>query len=423
MPITPTYTNVFTDSNIYTTNVSYSPITLDADINLVWPLERQTDQTYVASNIIDVDAEAGHTITMPNAKLVGNGQSILFNNVGSNTFSVLDFDGSPIISPASGIAWQVYLTDNSTDAGVWETTQFGAATSSADAAALAGYGLKAIATTLNQKESVSAKTISYAILSSDRASLINWTAAGVGIITMPDPAVVGDDFFVDIRNSGSSAITISRTAGLINGLTSLTFNAGDSARFISDGVGFITVGYGQNSQFLFDYTTVNLAGQTTYTLSGAELNRIAYSFYGLLAADCTVTVPATVQQYWVTNNTTGGFTVKFKVLGSVATPISVGPVAAAILYSNGTDMVYADTFRASFPIAIADGGTGATTAAGARTNLGGTATGVAVFTAASAAAARASLGSTATGDAVFIAATQQAGVDAFGITEVDGGTY
>lgn len=43
-------------------------------------------------------------------------------------------------------------------------------------------------------------------------------------------------------------------------------------------------------------------------------------------------------------------------------------------------------------LAIADGGTGATTAAAARTSLGGTTTGVALFTTASAAAARTTLG-------------------------------
>ena len=55
-------------------------------------------------------------------------------------------------------------------------------------------------------------------------------------------------------------------------------------------------------------------------------------------------------------------------------------------------------------LAIADGGTGASTAAGARTALGSTATGDALFTAATAAAARGTLGSTTVGDAVFIAA-------------------
>ena len=55
-------------------------------------------------------------------------------------------------------------------------------------------------------------------------------------------------------------------------------------------------------------------------------------------------------------------------------------------------------------LAIADGGTGASTAAGARTALGSTATGDALFTAATATAARGTLGSTVVGDAVFIAA-------------------
>jgi len=59
-------------------------------------------------------------------------------------------------------------------------------------------------------------------------------------------------------------------------------------------------------------------------------------------------------------------------------------------------------------LAIADGGTGASTASGARTALGSTATGDALFTAATAAAARGTLGSTTVGDAVFIAANAAA---------------
>lgn len=59
-------------------------------------------------------------------------------------------------------------------------------------------------------------------------------------------------------------------------------------------------------------------------------------------------------------------------------------------------------------IPIARGGTGASTAAGARTNLGSTAVGDALFITASAAAARATLGSAATGDALFLTATPAA---------------
>ena len=56
-------------------------------------------------------------------------------------------------------------------------------------------------------------------------------------------------------------------------------------------------------------------------------------------------------------------------------------------------------------LAVTEGGTGASSAAVARTNLGSSATGDAIFIAATSAAARATLGSSATGDAIFIAAT------------------
>jgi flagellar capping protein FliD len=55
-------------------------------------------------------------------------------------------------------------------------------------------------------------------------------------------------------------------------------------------------------------------------------------------------------------------------------------------------MVDADTSTISIPVSVAQGGTGATTASAARTNLGATAIGDAVFTAASTSAAQIALG-------------------------------
>lgn len=68
----------------------------------------------------------------------------------------------------------------------------------------------------------------------------------------------------------------------------------------------------------------------------------------------------------------------------------------------------------TLPLAVNQGGTGATDAATAQTNLGGTTLGKALFTAANAAAARTSLGSTAVGDAVFTAANAAAARSAIG---------
>lgn len=75
-------------------------------------------------------------------------------------------------------------------------------------------------------------------------------------------------------------------------------------------------------------------------------------------------------------------------------------------------------------LAIADGGTGATTAAAARTSLGGTTTGVALFTTASAAAARTTLGlgtiSTQASDSVSITGGSITGITDLAVA--DGGT-
>jgi len=101
-------------------------------------------------------------------------------------------------------------------------------------------------------------------------------------------------------------------------------------------------------------------------------------------------VPATIQQYWVTNSTTGAYTLTIKLSGSTGIVINQG--ARGIYYSNGSDVVNADTANLSVPLGIASGGTGATTASAARTSLGGTSVGVALFTAVDAQAALAALG-------------------------------
>jgi Chaperone of endosialidase len=83
---------------------------------------------------------------------------------------------------------------------------------------------------------------------------------------------------------------------------------------------------------------------------------------------------------------------------------------------NSDGSMTAASLTLNTPLALASGGTGANSASGARTNLGATATGVSVFTAANAAAGRSALGSTATGDALFIAATAAAGRTTLGST-------
>jgi hypothetical protein len=392
----PSFTATFGGTNIYAANVSYRAVDLTANVTLTWPTEVATNTNVVAS-IMDVTPSAGSlTIRMPDATQASVGETALFFNVGAFSFTVADNGGNTIQTIASGEAWQVYLTGNSTVNGTWRSIEYGAGTSSPSASALAGAGLKAITTTLNQAAPTTLLSADYTLTSVDRARVLVWNG-GAGTFTMPSAVTAGNDWFFDARNSGSGGLTIAPAGGeLINGQASLNFSPGDSARILTDGTSFYTIGYGQSATFAFDYVSISLTGQPSpYTLSGTNLNRIAYQFSGILTANMQIIVPNTIQQYWIRNTTTGAYSLTVKT--AAGTGISVVQNGAAILYCDGTNVVEADTNNLSTPIGIAQGGTGATTAGTALVNLGGTSLGIGVFTAVNAAVARASLGAAASG--------------------------
>ena len=391
------YTQVFGGNTIYPSDVSYLALTLTANITLEWPLEASTGNNVVA-RILDVTSNGAYSISMPDATQAGVGQTILFNNVAATTFTVKSYTGTTLISIPSGTQWELYLTDNTTTTGTWRAFQFGAATTSAQAAALAGYGLVAQGATLAQSEPVTVFNTSYTFGAADRAGAYVWDG-GLGTVTLPAASTAGNDWFVSLRNDGSGNLTLTAAGSdLINGAATLVLRPADSATVVTDGVSFWTIGLGQDPVFAFDYTSISITSQTSpYTLSGAELNRIAYQFVGVLTANMIVYVPATTQQYWVANDTTGGsFTLSIGT-STQASPLTVPRGSRGIYYCDGTSVLKADTASIAVPIAISDGGTGATTASGARVNLGGTSVGIAVFTAASAAAARTAIGGAADG--------------------------
>jgi len=403
--MTTSYTEVFGGTNIYPSDVSYLAFGLTTtDIVLAWPVETNAPNAlanYPAARIMDVNCTgSGRKVYMPAANEASVGECALFNNTGTVQFTVVNSVGGVICTLAPGTLWQVYMTSNTTAAGVWVAYQFGSTTSSANAGALAGFGLKAITTTLNQAITVLQLNSNYTAGVSDRAHMINWTGAS-GTLALTGAATLGDDWFLYVRNNGSSALTIDpNSTETINSSTTLVMNPGDSAMIICDGSSFYTVGLGKSSVFTFDYTQINVAGTGTYTLSGFELNRIAYDLIGVLTGNRSIVVPATVQQYWITNGTTGAFTLTVKT--SAGSGVVVPQGGAAILYCDGTNVVNAQTLNVSLPISIANGGTGATSAGGALVNLGGTSVGTAVFTAANSAAARTAIDTFSTGQSLAL---------------------
>ncbi len=199
--------NVFGGANIYPSEISYSSVALTASITLSWPEETSTNVN-LATRIMDVTPSAiNFSITLPDATKSGTGNTILFNNKGSHTFTVLNAGGSQVGTIASGQLWQIYLTDNSTANGTWQLLQYGATTSSANASALAGTGIVAVGAVLSQSVPITTFNSNYTAGSADRARMYNWTGAG-GTLILPDPIAVGNNWFMYLRNSGSGQVAV-----------------------------------------------------------------------------------------------------------------------------------------------------------------------------------------------------------------------
>lgn len=354
------YTQVFGGTTIYPSDVSYLPLALTADIALEWPLENSTTED-PAARIIDVTATGAHSILLPNATQTGAGQTILLNNLSasSSSFYVKDFAGNTIATIAVGEQWQVYLAATTTAAGTWRVFRYGASTATVQPSALAGYGLAVTTNTLSQSLPVVTFTSSpRTLLATDRASALVWTGTGTGTLNLIAAATVGNNFFFAARNSGGGDLTIDAAgAETIDGALTLVLRPGESAQLITDGLSWYTLGLGQEAVFAFDYTSISITGGN-YTLTGSELNRIAYKFVGTLTSDAHIIVPATVQQYWVDNATTGSYALYLQTDGG--TPVGVGQGTRGIYYCNGSQVVDADTASISLPVTAADGGTGIT---------------------------------------------------------------
>lgn len=341
-----TYVSPYTGQTINPSQVGYENLTISTDTLLQWPINGNT--TNVVANIIDVTATVGGlSVYLAPATEVSTGQSVLFRNIGSNTFTVVDNGGNTIVSVASGIAQYVYLTDNSTINGVWESVQFGAGTSAANAATLAGYGLKAINTTLNTATNVVLVSSNYTLISSDRSSLYVWNG-GAGTLTLPSAAAVGNNWFVIIKNDGTGILNIAPDGSdTIDGDISAQLQLSESFVICSNGSNWYSYAYGQSATFVFTQLTKSVTGGTV-TLTSSEASNVIQEYIGTLTSNCTIVLPPTVQFYSFRNATSGSYSLTFTTGAVGALTVSLPQNQTIIAICDGTNVYNAQTSTSSF---------------------------------------------------------------------------
>lgn len=348
------YTRTFGGQTVSPTQLDYLALTIAADATLVWPFENGTGTNYAAHKIDLTASSAGLALAMPSALLVSPGQDVMINNVGAETVSITNYDGTEIGTVASGEMWWFYVRGNATAAGLWRTVQLGTGVSDATAAALAGAGIEATAGLLNLFAPVSSKNGNYTFGVADRAGAFNSTGGAITFNFDPTSTLT-DGWFVYVRNDGSGTLTLTPYAGqTIDGEATKALSLGESCIVICDGTNLLTVGYGRELSSVVSAVAVNLAGSGTYTLDATEVAGQVQNYTGLLTGNRTVYFGNGAGYWFVYNNTTGAYSVTFKTdAGDTGYAVTQG--SFSILRSDGTNLTVAFTATSGTVTSVATG--------------------------------------------------------------------
>jgi hypothetical protein len=337
----PIYTSPFTGTVVQPTDVSYYELNFSANVQLFWPSVVNPQQVPAARIIDATPSTSNLVISLPAANQGALGTDILIRNMGADDFTVEDFDGTGSVLVEVGKSKYFYLSDNTTTAGVWQNVEFGAGTSSADAATLAGAGLVALAGKLNTTQNIVEVSSPPTVTDASRASTFIWTA-GNNTINLPTAASLTAGWFIAFRNTGTGTLTFApQGASLINGGATLGVNPAESGfiLFQQSTNNFFTVGLAAPSNVTFtsaSYDVDSIIGNTFSLVSYAPIIQTYVALSGTRATTLAVTLPATTQLYVLVNDTgQAGYNITFQVSGSLQTPISLANGAVALVLSDG----------------------------------------------------------------------------------------
>lgn len=347
-----TYTDVFGSATLPPSEYGYASFTLTTNTTLVWPYNTDGSPHPVAK-VMDIACDTGNEVTLPDCTEVSTGEDFLIRNVGANVLVVKDAAGVQVASVAVGAASYFYLTDNTSAAGVFGVIGFGVGTSTADASSLVGYGIKAVGASLNQAHPVQPINTGITISTDHRAKLIVFTG-GVATFTLDSAGTLGDDYFTMFRNDGTGTATIDPAASeLIDGMTSMQVQPGESLMLICTGTKWYSVGYGRSTLYQFTQLTKDVSAGGTITLSATEAANKLITFIGNPSAAVEVVVPAVVAVYYTQSAISTAQTITLKTSAGSGVGISQG--SRVIALCDGTNVVSAQSAVANTSVSLTDG--------------------------------------------------------------------
>ena len=338
---TPVYVSPFTGTVVTPTDVSYLALPFSSNQELFWPSTVNGAQV-VAARIIDCVAGAGGlSIALPAANQGTVGSDILFRNLGAFEFLVTDNTGGASFTVPVGISKYVYLSDNTSVAGVWQNVTFAAGTSVADAATLAGYGLTTVNGKLATSQNIVNITTTPTINDQSRAATFVWNS-GAGTINLPVVTSLSTGWFIGLRNNGSGQLVVNpQSPAKLNGQISIIFNPGDSGFIFYDvsTAGFYTVGLTAPSNVSFTAATYDvdaIVGNTLSLVSYAPIIQTYIAQSNTRTQTLAVTLPAITQIYILVNNTNHtDYDITFVNEGSSQPPFILPAGAIATVLSDG----------------------------------------------------------------------------------------
>ncbi len=340
-----TYNSPFAGDVVQPTDVSYAAFITSTDIVLQWPVNGNSS-TNVAARVMDVTANAANLkMYMPPANQVSVGNDALISVLAGNDIDVVSYNGNVICTVQVGKSQYIYVTDNSTEDGTWGVIAFGATTSSANAATLAGAGLLAASNTLNQSHPSASAANGQTFGEANRAQTVVWNG-GAGAGTLPVAGSLGDNWFMLFKNNGTGTYSITCTGvETIDGVASKSFAPDESAFIVCLGSTYVTIGYGVSNQFAFT-ALVKPVTSGTYTLTSAEASATIQEFVGTLTGNVVAVYPQIVNLYVVSNQVTaGGYTLTIKTNAVGAATVTVPAGQQATLICDGTNFYNANTVQ------------------------------------------------------------------------------